>query len=159
MPESFTFYAMIWLAIAILTMIIEAIVPGLVTIWFSLGALIALAAAALHASLPIQIVVFLVFSLGSLLLTRPLAMRFVNKRTVPTNADSIIGKEAIVTQSVDFTKGLGRVIVAGKDWSAKPEMDTDVFKKGEVVEVVRIEGAKVIVKRKKTAEVSGESEK
>lgn len=152
MPESFTFYAMIWLAISILTMIIEAIVPGLVTIWFSLGALIALAAAALHASLPIQIVVFLVFSLGSLLLTRPLAMRFVNKRTVATNADSIIGKEAIVTQSVDFTKGLGRVIVAGKDWSAKPEMDTDVFKKGEVVEVVRIEGAKVIVKRKKTAE-------
>ena len=90
--------------------------------------------------------VFLLISIVSLVLTRPLARKYVNSRTTPTNADMLIGQECVVTEAIDNVLGLGAVTVGGKVWTARTE-DPDIKAQvGQTMTVVRIEGVKLIVK-------------
>ena len=93
--------SLFWLIAMVLFGVLEAVTVGLTSIWFALGALGALAAAAAAAPVIVQIVVFLGVSFLTLLLVRPLAQRFVNDRKVATNADRVIGQEAVVTEDIE----------------------------------------------------------
>ena len=135
----------VWLIAMVGLLIIEAVVPGLISIWFALGALAALLAALLHAPLWLQIVWFLVVSIAALVLTRPLAVKYVNARTQPTNADVLIGKECIVTETIDDLQGTGAVTVSGKVWTARAGRDDVHIVKGAKARILRIEGVKLIV--------------
>ncbi|WP_130851024.1 NfeD family protein [Intestinimonas timonensis] len=136
--------SLFWLIAMVLFGVLEAVTVGLTSIWFALGALGALAAAAASAPVIVQIVVFLGVSFLTLLLVRPLAQRFVNDRKVATNADRVIGREAVVTEDIDNIQGKGRVSISGADWTAKTEDDRPI-PAGSKVQVLRIEGVKVIV--------------
>ena len=136
----------IWLGAMIVFGILEAATAGLVSIWFALGALGALLSAIVGAPLWLQVVWFLLISIVSLVLTRPLARKYVNSRTTPTNADMLIGQECVVTEAIDNVLGLGAVTVGGKVWTARTE-DPDIKAQvGQTMTVVRIEGVKLIVK-------------
>ena len=139
--------ALIWLIAMIVLLIVEAVVPGLVSIWFALGALAALIAAILHAPMWLQLVWFFVVSIAALVLTRPLAKKYVNSRVKPTNADMILGKECIVTEEIDNIRGTGAVTVGGKVWTARMENDGETAAVGEVLKTLRIEGVKLIVSK------------
>ena len=130
----------------IVLLVIEGVVPGLISIWFALGALAALVSALLHAPLWLQIVWFLVVSIAALALTRPLAKKYINAKTQPTNADMLIGKECVVRESIDNVLGAGAVSVDGKVWTARTENDDIKVPEGSRAVVVRIEGVKLIVK-------------
>ena len=136
--------SLFWLIAMVLFGVLEAVTVGLTSIWFALGALGALAAAAASAPVIVQIVVFLGVSFLTLLLVRPLAQRFVNDRKEPTNADRVIGREAVVTEDIDNIQGKGRVSISGADWTARTEDDRPI-PAGSKVQVLRIEGVKVIV--------------
>lgn len=136
--------SLFWLIAMVLFGVLEAVTVGLTSIWFALGALGALAAAAASAPVIVQIVVFLGVSFLTLLLVRPLAQRFVNDRKVATNADRVIGREAVVTEDIDNIQGKGRVSISGADWTARTEDDRTI-PAGSKVQVLRIEGVKVIV--------------
>lgn len=136
--------SLFWLIAMVLFGVLEAVTVGLTSIWFALGALVALAAAAASAPVIVQIVVFLGGSFLTLLLVRPLAQRFINDRKVATNADRVIGQEAVVTEDIDNIQGKGRVSVSGADWTARAENDQPI-PAGSMVRVLRIEGVKVIV--------------
>ena len=136
--------SLFWLIAMVLFGVLEAVTGGLTSIWFALGALGALAAAAASAPVIVQIVVFLGVSFLTLLLVRPLAQRFVNDRKVATNADRVIGREAVVTEDIDNIQGKGRVSISGADWTARTEDDRPI-PAGSKVQVLRIEGVKVIV--------------
>lgn len=136
----------VWLIAMIVLLAVEAVVPGLISIWFALGALAALISALLHAPLWLQIVWFLVVSIAALALTRPLAKKYINSRTQPTNADMLIGKECVVRESIDNIRGTGSVSVGGKIWTARTEKDDARLQEGDLAVVVRIEGVKLIVK-------------
>lgn len=139
--------ALIWLIAMIVLLIVEAVVPGLVSIWFALGALAALIAAILHAPMWLQLVWFFVVSIAALVLTRPLAKKYVNGRVKPTNADMILGKECVVTEEIDNIRGTGAVTVGGKVWTARLENDGETAAVGEVLKTLRIEGVKLIVSK------------
>ena len=139
--------ALIWLIAMIVLLIVEAVVPGLVSIWFALGALAALIAAILHAPMWLQMVWFFVVSIAALVLTRPLAKKYVNSRVKPTNADMILGKECVVTEEIDNIRGTGAVTVGGKVWTARMENDGETAAVGEVLKTLRIEGVKLIVSK------------
>lgn len=138
--------SIVWLVAMVALLIVEALVPGLVSIWFAIGALAALIAALLHAPLWLQIVWFLAVSVATLVLTRPLAQKFVNSRTQPTNADALIGHDCVVTEDIDNLAGTGAVKIGGKVWTARSEDEAARFATGDVVTAVRIEGVKLIVK-------------
>ena len=84
---------LIWLGILALLLVVEAITAGLTTIWFAGGALVAAIACYAGANLTVQILLFLCVSLVLLIFTRPLAMKYFNKETIQTNANSLIGKK------------------------------------------------------------------
>ena len=137
----------LWLIVMIAMILIEAAVPGLVSIWFALGALAALIGAALHAQIWLQILLFVAVSFIALLVTRPLAKKYINSRTQPTNADMIIGKECLVTEEISNLAGTGAISVAGKIWTARSKEDGQVIPTDSLVVVEKIEGVKAIVKK------------
>ena len=134
----------VWLVLLVIFGIVEAATVGLFSIWFAAGALVAMVAALLHAPLWAQIVLFLAVSFVALLLMRPLAKKYLTPSFQPTNADRIIGQEAVVTETIDNLKGRGLVSVDGTVWTARAE-DEQPIAAGTVVKVLRIEGVKVFV--------------
>ena len=133
-----------WLAAFIIFGIVEAATVGLTSVWFALGALVALVAAALDAPLWLQIVVFIVVSAVALCFTRPLARKYLNGRRVATNTDRVLGQEARVTEAIDNIAGTGAVYVDGKTWTARSKSG-DPIPDGTLVTVRAVEGVKLMV--------------
>ena len=136
--------SLFWLVALIVFGVVEGITVGLTSVWFALGSLAALIAALLGAPLPVQIALFLVVSFLTLLLLRPLTKKYFNKDLTPTNADRIIGTEAVVIEAIDNLNAHGRVSVAGMPWTARSESG-EAIPEGATVRVERIEGVKVFV--------------
>ena len=136
--------AMVWLAAMVVFLVIEALVPGLVSLWFAVGALAAVLAAALNAPVWLQLVWFFVVSVAALWLTRPLVKKYVNSKVQPTNADAVIGRECLVTEDIDNIRATGRVKVGGMEWTARSESGEKI-PAGTLVQVQRIEGVKAFV--------------
>ena len=143
-PGGFSMTA-VWLVAMIVLLIIEGIVPGLVSIWFAIGAFAAMISAILGAPLWLQVLWFFAVSILTLCLTRPFAKKYVNSRATPTNADMLIGKECVVTEAIDNVLGTGAVTVGGKVWTARTEEPDGKAETGKVMTVVKIEGVKLIV--------------
>ncbi len=140
--------AVVWLVAMVVLLVIEAIVPGLISIWFALGALGALISALFHAPVWLQIVWFMAISVLTLALTRPFVRKYVNGRVTPTNADMVIGREAVVTEAIDNLHAGGAVMLGGKTWTARAAAEDQLIPSGETVRVLRIEGVKLIVEKK-----------
>lgn len=137
--------ALIWLVIFIVSIIIELATMGLATIWFAGGALIALIFAICGTPLWLQITLFFVVSLVLIFFTRPIALKYFNNGRTKTNADSLVGEIAIVSEEIDNIKGQGVVKVNGLEWSAKTVSDEMVIPAGKKVIIQKIEGVKLIV--------------
>ena len=138
--------AAFWTCAIILFLVIEAIVPGLVSLWFAVGSIPALISAFFRGPVWLQVVLFLVTSVVALALTRPLAKKYVNSRVQPTNADMLIGRDCVVKETVDNLQGTGAVSVAGKVWTARAENENEILPVSSVAQVLRIDGVKLIVK-------------
>jgi len=136
-----------WLILFVVLLVIEIFTMGLTTIWFAGGALIAFVLAYVGLGLPVQIIVFLLVSIGLLVLTRPIAMKFFNQERQKTNAESLIGQKAVVLERIDTLHGNGRAEVNGMEWSAKTDDADVVVEAGEVVIIEGIQGVKLIVKK------------
>ncbi len=135
----------IWVIILVATLLIEVETAGtLVSLWFSLGALVALIVLWLGGPLPLQIIMFLVVAIASLLAIRPLASNYFRGNTVPTNQDRVIGAQAQLLTPITSTSW-GQVKVFGSVWSVQ-SIDKKPIPEGTLVEVVALEGAKLIVK-------------
>ena len=136
--------SIVWVVLMVVFLVVEAATAGLTCIWFAIGSLAALIAALFDAQLWLQIVWFLVISFVTLYFTRPLVKKYVNSRSQPTNADMVIGKEALVTEAIDNVESAGAVAVGGKVWTARSE-NGEPIEVGSIVTVLRIEGVKLIV--------------
>lgn len=136
--------SVIWLALLVIFAVAEAATVGLVSIWFAAGALAGLLATFFTANIWIQIAAFLLVSSLTLALVRPLVRKFLQPRQLHTNADQVIGQEAIVTQAIDGLHANGVVKVGNTEWTARAEGGAHI-PAGEVVIVLRIEGVKLIV--------------
>ena len=141
-------YSIFWLIALVLSIVIEIATLGLTTIWFAGGALLAVIAAALGLPLVVQIVLFFAVSLLLLYFTRPVAVKYFNKDRVKTNAESLVGKQAIVISEIDNLQGIGQVTVTGMEWSARTAEGMTI-PVGSVVNIVAINGVKLIVELKK----------
>lgn len=137
-----------WLCVIVLMLIIEAAAPGLVSIWFALGGVVALISSILKAPLWLQVFWFVAVSVASLIFTRPLAKKYVNSRVVATNADRVLGCDVVVTEDINNVRGTGAVSHEGKIWTARSVDDGILIPAGEIVEAVRIEGVKLFVRKK-----------
>ena len=136
---------LVWVVAAIALAVGEVLTPGL----FFLGPVALAAGAAAFASLlgagaVGSLVVFIVGSLGSLLVLRPIARRHVRLPAISrTGTDALVGRKALVTRKVDAHGG--RVRIGGEEWSARAYLDGQVLDEGASVDVIQIEGATALV--------------
>ena len=136
----------LWLVVLIVSIGVEVATLGLTSIWFAGGAVVAVIVAAVHGPVWLQILLFFAVSLLLLFFTRPVAVRYFNKDRVRTNVESMIGRQAIVTSEIDNLQGIGQVTVGGQEWSARTEADGMNLQPGTVVDIVAVNGVKLIVK-------------
>lgn len=137
-----------WISLTIILLVIEAMTPTLICIWPAIGALLAWVLALADAPLWLQIVVFIVASVILIILTRPLAKKFVSKKIIATNADRIIGAEGVVIQAIDPIENAGQIKAMGQIWSAK-SADNEIIQSGTHVTITSLEGVKAVVKQNK----------
>lgn len=143
--------SMLWLIVAIACGLIEAITLGIATIWFAIGALIALVFALFNAPLLVQILIFLVSSCILLYFTRPIAQKVLKIGHTKTNIETLKGKTGIVIKEIDNIQGTGQVKVGGQIWSAKT-FDDEKILEGSKIEILDIQGVKLVVAQKNKGE-------
>ncbi len=136
----------VWAVAAVLFLILEAATVGLASIWFVLGSLCALMASLFGAPPWMQVLWFIIISVATLIITRPLVKKYVNGKSQPTNADRVIGGVYRVAENVDNLAQTGAVRADGKLWTAR-SVDGGVIESGALVKVLRIEGVKLIVEK------------
>ena len=137
------------LAVLVGLVVIELLTMGLTTIWFAGGALIAAIASLFGVPLALQVILFLVASALLLYFTRPLAVKYFNRDRVRTNAESLVGRQAIVISEIDNLQGIGQVNVGGMEWSARTRVDGVRLPVGTVTTILAINGVKLIVEEQK----------
>lgn len=142
----------VWLVILIILVVIEIFTLGLTTIWFAGGALVAILVAALGGPVWLQIIIAAVVSAVLLFFTRPIAMRYFNRDRERTNAESLVGRQAIVVSEINNLQGIGQVTINGMEWTARSIMDGQIIEPGEVVIIRGINGVKLLVEDRRDFE-------
>lgn len=138
-------FALMWIVIAVVAIIIEATTAQLVSIWFAIGAGITAVVSVFVEDLLVQTIVFVIASTICLLITRPLAKKLKESTgEVPTNSDRYIGMIAEVIVDINNVDAVGQVKVEGSVWTARSSTG-QVLPAGTKVVVNRIEGVKMIV--------------
>lgn len=136
--------SIIWLAVIVVLLSVEASTVTLVSLWFAAGALAALIAGLFSAPLWLQLTLFLVVSCLSLACLRPVVRKYFKPKLTKTNVDSIIGSEGYVTADVDNLSAVGQVKLGAMEWTAR-SANGEPIKAGTLVRVERIEGVKAFV--------------
>ena len=130
------------------SVILEALTLALVSVWFVPGALISMILAFIPGvPLWVQIVVFLLTSLALMIFLRPITDKLLIGKKVATNADAVIGEMAVVTEPINNLEAKGQVKVRGQIWTARAADKNATYEIGEIVNVVAIEGVKLICKK------------
>lgn len=134
-----------WLIAFVVLIGMEAATMALTTVWFAGGALVAFILSLFGVSVEVQLAVFVVVSFILLFFTRPLASKYVNGKTIKTNADSLVGKTARITAPVDNRLGVGAAVVGGQEWTVRASEDEETYPEGAMVTIREIQGVKLIV--------------
>jgi len=135
----------VWGGLLALFLIVEAVCAiHLVSIWFAVGAAIALAASLLGAPIWLQITLFLLVSCVLLALLLPFVRKVIKPKLTATNIDSVIGSTGYVTIAIDNAAAQGQVKLDAMFWTARSHSGEPIAE-GTLVRVLRIEGVKVFV--------------
>lgn len=144
--------AVVWLALMIAFVVMEATTVQLICIWFAAGSLAAMVVSLLGGALWLQILVFFVVSIVLLATLWPVAKKHFKPKLTATNTDALIGRVCTVAETIDPVEG-GRVKMGDVTWSASSQQGTKI-PAGAQVKVLKVQGVKVFVEEvKKEVEV------
>lgn len=135
----------VWLIVAAFFFVLEIATEGFFVFWFGIGAVAAIGTSFLTENVSVQIAVFAAVSIILVLSTRKLTDKMKPKEVL-TNVYTILGKKAIVSQTIDNIKGSGQIKIDGDIWSAKSDND-EVIEEGLAVEILSIDGVRAVVKK------------
>ncbi len=140
-------YSWIWLAILILAIVVEVLTDQLISIWFVPASIVAIILDFCNVDILWQILVFLLVAGVGIVLAKTVFAKYFKASITKTNIDAIIGERCIVTEKIDNFAGCGQVKIKGLIWSARGVDDDAIYEVGEILNVVAIEGVKVICKK------------
>jgi membrane protein implicated in regulation of membrane protease activity len=135
----------IWAVVAVGFAIGEILTPGL--FWLgpiALAGVLAAIAAAIGLGAGLQLLVFILASIASLGILRPIARAHLHMpHALRTGTAALVGARGLVLDRTDANGG--RVKIGGEVWSARTFDETQVIEPGTQVEIVKIEGATALV--------------
>lgn len=137
----------IWICIIVGTLVLEVITMDVVSIWFTIGAIVPLILSATNAcGWELQVILFIVISAALILSLRKVTMKYLFKNSnEKTNLDAIVGKKYRLLEKTDF-ETLGSIKINGVVWSVAG-VNQETIEKDELVEVVKVAGNKLQVKK------------
>ncbi|MFY0907832.1 NfeD family protein [Clostridioides difficile] len=136
---------LIWLIVAVLFGIAEMLTPSLTLIWFSVGAVILIFLSSFIESIFLQILIFAVISIAMLVVATKKIVKKDKGYKSNTNLQAMTSKKGIVTEEIS-PNNTGLVVVEHETWTAI-SIDGEKIEKGSTVEVLKIEGVKLVVKK------------
>ena len=136
-----------WAVVAVICLILELMNGDFFIMCFAIGGVCAAIASVFTDSLIVQILIFVVFALLSLVFVRPKALKYLHKGEDSrlSNADALIGREGKVSEDIP-ADGYGRVLIDGDDWKACA-IDNEAIAKGTKVRVVKMESIIITVEK------------
>ena len=137
-----------WLVLFVVLALFELATVNLVSIWFSLGALITTFVSLATDNVMVHLAVFTISSIILVLLTKPFVKKLKKRDVIPTNLDRVIGKVGVVTETIE-KDDIGEVKVLGKKWSAYSDKE---IKENSKVKVLSINGVKLKVEEIKESD-------
>jgi membrane protein implicated in regulation of membrane protease activity len=133
-----------WIVAAGVLGVGEMITTGFFLGPIALAAVMAAVVAGIGGGMVLQWVVFIVASVASLGLLRPIARRHLHLPVATrTGAAALVGARATVLEQVDADRG--QVKIGGEVWSARAYDEDQVLEPGTRVEVLKIDGATALV--------------
>jgi len=141
-----TIFHWLWIIVFMAAVIIElATASAMVSIWFAAGAIVGLIASLFNTSFLVQAILFFITSFASLAIIRPLTANYTIGNIIHTNSDALIGMKVRLIRAI-AEDHFGEVVINGIHWNAV-EKDRNDVKEGSIVEILAIEGSKLIVKK------------
>jgi len=136
----------VWLLIAGFFFVAEMVTVGFLVFWIGVGALLACLVSLVVPSVLVQVIVWVVSSTLLMIYTRPIINKYIKVKDIPTNVYTILGKTAVVTEEINNVLGKGQIKIDSDVWAARSENGT-IISKGCPVEILKIDGVKVIVRQ------------
>lgn len=136
----------VWIAVIITAVVAESMTSALVAIWFMPSAIVSMILAFFSVPVLVQVLVFMLVSALLIILSKMIFKNVLKVRPTPTNADTVIGESAVVTERICNMENKGLVKVRGQIWSAKSADGADI-EQGDIVSVISIEGVKLICRK------------
>ena len=137
--------ALFWTMATAIFSILEIVIPGLVTIWLALAALILTAISFFIKNPNIEFVIFTVLSIVFVIFTRPVLKKYLEDKK--TNFSSkMVGQELKIEKVVDLEspKKEYEVKFKGVIWKG---VSSEIFREGEIVKIEDFEGNKIILEK------------
>ena len=136
---------MLWLAIAVVFLVVEGLTVEIISIWFAASSLICMVLDLCGLGIEWQLGAFVVTSILLIIFTRPLIAKYLQRNESKTNVDSLIGEVATITKDI-LPDDRGEAKIKGQYWLAISADNNEILV-GTKVSVVAIEGAKLIVRK------------
>lgn len=136
----------VWIILGIVFTIIEILDPAFFFIALGIGAIITGLLSLIpfiEGSIPLQIILFAVFSFVAFLFTRRLGKRVLRNTGGETNVFALKGKMGFITKAIP-AEGKGYVKIGGEEWVAVAQ-DASVIEANAKVTVLDIDGNKLVV--------------
>ncbi len=140
-------YGWLWIGVIALAIVVEVLTDQLVSIWFVPAGIVSTILAFCKVHIVWQVLVFLLVSAAGIVFAKIFLPKISPRENTKTNIDAIIGERCIVTEKIDNFAGCGQVKIKGQIWSARGVGEDDIYDEGEILNVVAIEGVKVICKK------------
>jgi membrane protein implicated in regulation of membrane protease activity len=141
----------VWTVFGVILIIAEVFTPGFVLLWFGVGALAAAVAGIIGVSMPFQFLIFLMVSIGLTAASRTIFVNYFSREKsgndLKSGVDALPGKIGTVVSSSNGALHEGAVKVFGSTWTAFPAEGEEPLEAGDRVEVERVQGASIYVRR------------
>ncbi|MCP4580902.1 MAG: NfeD family protein [candidate division Zixibacteria bacterium] len=135
----------VWLILAGVLIIIEIFTAGFFIACFAVGALVAaLLSYVTNLSFEWQCGIFAIVSVALIPLARSLGKRMQSDKIPQAGADALVGKTAVVIDTILPRSTRGQIRVDGDVWRAIASVE---IKEGETVAVVSVKGAMLEVEK------------
>jgi membrane protein implicated in regulation of membrane protease activity len=140
----------LWIVLGVILIITETFTLGFVLFWFGIGALAAALAGFLGFGAASQFLIFAIVSIVLTALSRTIFARYYShgdEDAIKTGVDALPGQIGTVTTASKGALSEGAVKVFGSTWTAFPESGEEPLLEGEKVEVIRVRGSSIYVRR------------
>lgn len=136
----------LWLIAGVVFAVGEMATLGFFLAPFAVGAFVAMLVDLAGAGPAVSVPIFLLVSLASFALVRPIARRHRQMPpSIRTGTDALVGQSAIVLERIANDEGVGCVRIGGEVWTARAYEEDEVIDAGEKVRVIEIRGATALV--------------